>query len=86
MPAASAAAALVVEDRGFHAQYLVQFRAGGGVLQEHFFLGKDEGHGTERGQRAFVEPAQDQLLLAGVGVDVAPVSYTHLFCAAHPGA
>src|SRR4029077_8142757 len=54
-----------------HSQTLMHHRARGGVLQELFLLGIQVVLNRERGQRRLVEPGQDQLLLARVGIDVA---------------
>ena len=49
----------------------MQLGAGGGVLQVDALVGKDVGRGREGGERGLVEAREDQLLLAGIGVDVA---------------
>ena len=59
----------------------MQLGAGGGVLQVNLALVRiDDGGRGKGGQRAFVKAAEDQLFLAGVGVDVA-----HGKDAAHAG-
>lgn len=55
----------LVEHRAFNAQYLVEFGAGGGVLQKHFFIWRNDGHGAKGGQRTLMEATQDQLFLPG---------------------
>ena len=52
------------------AQALVQQRGGCCVLQQGLFFGAQQGHGPKSGQCGFVKAAQDELLFAGVGVDV----------------
>src|ERR1035438_9172347 len=51
-------------------QPLLHDRTGGGVLQELAFLGKQVVLDTERRESRFVKTAQDQFLLAGIGIDV----------------
>ena len=62
---------LPFENRRLHTQNLVQFGRCGGVLEHHLFVGEDDRCRAESCQRALVKTAQNQLLLAGVGVDVA---------------
>jgi hypothetical protein len=56
---------------GRHAEQLVQLRARRRVLQRLRALRVDQLGDRERGQRRLVEAADDQLLLARIGVDVA---------------
>ena len=49
----------------------MQLRAGGGVLHVDRIVGPEQGGCAVGGQGGFVKAAQDELLFAGVGVDVA---------------
>src|SRR5450631_2749588 len=51
-------------------QPLLHYRTGGGVLQELAFLGKQMMLDPESRERRFVKAAQDQLLLAGIDIDI----------------
>src|SRR5205085_5935255 len=59
-----------------HSQALVHHRARGGVLQELFLLRIQMMLDRERGQRRLVEPAQDELLLSRVSIDVTHREYS----------
>jgi hypothetical protein len=61
----------IVERRRLDPQRLVQLGAGGRVLQVDGLAREHVRRRAECSQRGFVEAAQDQLLLAGIGVDVA---------------
>jgi hypothetical protein len=52
----------------------VHHRAGGRVLQVDLLVREQAVLDRERRQRRLVEARQDQLLLAGIGVDVAILS------------
>lgn len=47
----------------------MELRRRGRVLQEHALFREDVVAGREGGEGAFVEAGEDELLLAGVGVD-----------------
>ncbi len=53
-----------MSERSRYAQQFVQARAGGGVLQQHGFVGQILGNRKTR-QCRFVKTAQQQLALAG---------------------
>src|SRR6185437_929583 len=53
------------------AQPLMHDRTGGGVLEELTLLGEEVVLDAESGERRLVEARQDELFLAGIGVDVA---------------
>ena len=59
------------ESAAGNAQTLLHDGAGGGVLQELALLRKQVMLNGERRERGFMKAAQDELLLAGIGVDVA---------------
>src|SRR6185369_1866693 len=61
----------LIENRRFHAQQLVQSRAGCRVLQLDRLVGKNQGCRRERCKGGLMKARQDQLLLARIGVDVA---------------
>ena len=67
---------LIVKGRCFNAEDLVQLRRSRRVLQEHPFFREDIVASSKSGQRALVEPRQNELLLAGIGIDVPDGEYS----------
>ena len=54
----------------------MQLRRSRRVLQEHPFFREDIVASSKSGQRALVEPRQNELLLAGIGIDVPDGEYS----------
>src|SRR5689334_6492524 len=66
---------LLVLQMGFffrcgYAQSLVHDWAGGGVLQEHFLARFQLLFDGKRSERSFMEAGKNQLLLAGIGINI----------------